>query len=343
LSAHPRAFDKFLEGIQIANPQFPSTVTKVIAFIEPDFANTGFGHPDAVLKLETNEDEVVVILEAKRGCYLNSCKPVSLRGIPRSGYNSSLNGQLELDFALALALNQFQENDCALTEPEWIVNTPYSTERHGGRRTLKNRNVLRAVVKEIYGLPLENYFFVTLTSDLVNPYFVERNTQFLPELFHTEYGKQNCWHDLKHQFGWINYRALESIILSLLDENVAISQSLFLESMELNRKNMPNGRVTTHSRNGMQLRGSRGTSLIYAPTIRPATFLHFSWWDESCALRDYSLHSSLAPIPQRDYETSQVRLIVKREITMLKEAPISDVAYWHSRISELNKSLLVNE
>src|ERR1700693_5523645 len=111
LCGNQDAFNAFLDGIQIRYPHFPRTTTRIVSFIEPDFANTGFGHPDAVLRVETDEDEFVFILEAKRGCYLNACKPISSRGIPRSGYNSSLNGQLELDFALALALEGFLEND----------------------------------------------------------------------------------------------------------------------------------------------------------------------------------------------------------------------------------------
>ncbi len=78
------------------------------------------------LRVENGENRFVIILEANRGCYLNACKPVASRGILRSGYNSSLNGQLELDFALVLALGNFDENDPELIEPEWILETPYS-------------------------------------------------------------------------------------------------------------------------------------------------------------------------------------------------------------------------
>ncbi len=134
----------------------------------------------------------MIILEAKRGCYLNACKPVASRGILDSGYNSSLKGQLELDFALALALENFDENDSELIEPEWILETACSAERgQGGRRRLKNPHVLRSIVRETCGLPLENYFFVSLTSDRANPYLDEDNARLLPELFHTAYIR---WH-----------------------------------------------------------------------------------------------------------------------------------------------------
>lgn len=331
------AYNAFLDGIEIPNPNFPRTATRIISFIEPDFANTGFGHPDAVLRVESDKDEFVFILEAKRGCYLSACKPVSSRGVPRSGYNSSLNGQLELDYALALALHAFKENDSELVEPEWIKDTPYSMERKEmGRRRLKNQNVLRAVVNEICGLPLENYFFISMTNDRSNPYPSEGNNQVLPELFHPAFGVKNCWHEMKHQFGWVNFQTLETVVRSLLDESVGMGESLFLKTMELNRTNMPAGIAVNHSQNGPE---SRGISLIYAPTIQSGTFLHFSWWGESCALRDYSLHPTSEPIPQRKYTTSQIRLLVEREIQVLREGSTKNVTHWHRRICDLNMSL----
>jgi hypothetical protein len=340
LSGSPYAFKAFLDGIQIPSPHFPRTATRIVSFIEPDFANTGFGHPDAVLRVETNEDEFVFILEAKRGYYLSACKPISSRGIPRSGYNSSLNGQLELDFALALALEAFHETDSELVEPEWIIDTPYSLERKEiGRRKLKNQNVLGNIVKEICGLPLENYYFVSLTNDRTNPYLDENNSQFFPELFHATHGRDNCWQKMKHQFGWVNYSTLEAVIQRLKAENIVAGESLFLKSMELNRKNMPGGIAAKHPQNGPQSAGSRGTSLIYAPKINPGTFVHFSWWDESCALRDYSLHSTIGPIPQREYATSQIRPSIKRELQIEGKHSVKDVTYWHKKINGLNMQL----
>lgn len=267
---------------------------------------------------------------------MNACKPVSLRGVPRSGYNSSLNGQFELDYALVLALHGFKESDLELVEPDWIMDTPYSLERREiGRRRLKNQNVLRAVVDEICGLPLENYFFISMTNDRNNPYLSEGNNQVLPELFHPAFGVNNCWKDMKRQFGWVNYSRLETVVRSLLDESVGIGESLFLKSMELNRKNMPAG-IVNHSEDGSK---SRGTSLIYAPKIQPGTFLHFSWRGANCALRDYSVDSALEPIPDRSYTTSQIRLLVEREVQVLREGSIKNVAYWHKRICDLNLPL----
>jgi hypothetical protein len=188
-----------------------------------------------------------------------------------------LNGQLELDFALALALEQFDRTDRVLVEPEWIMGTPYALERGVGvRRTLKNPNVLRDVVSRICGLPLENYFFVALTTDESNPFHDANCTSVLPELFHPKHGSDNCWHSVKHQFGWVNFVALEKVIRGLFEREVPGTDSLFLESLEINQKNMRRGATVESSDRESGAPKTRGTSIIYASQINPKTYLHFS-------------------------------------------------------------------
>ena len=126
----PSSFSEFISVVELPGEieALQHDVKKVDFIIEPDFANTGFGHPDAVISVEfTSEPRVVFIVEAKRGAYTKACSPKANRGT--SGYNSSLNGQLELNYCLTLALSQFGSDDNELIEPEWILSSPYGVER----------------------------------------------------------------------------------------------------------------------------------------------------------------------------------------------------------------------
>ena len=338
----PEAFNAFLGAIEICNPSFPREAESITCIVEPDFSNTGFGHPDAVLRVDSQGGSNVIILEAKRFPFVKSCKPVTLRGIRGSGFNSSLNGQLELDFALALALEQFKPNDRELIEPAWIANTPYSAERGDlVLRKLKNRNVLQDVVCKISGLPLPNYFFLSLTADISNPLSNEDCASFLPELFHPTFGSKNCWSEMKHQFGWTNFSALKQIIEKFFHEESIETDSLFLDSLAINRKNMQGRLAVESSGHEPSLTKSRGVSLIYAPQINPSTFLHFSWKGEGSALRDYSLSSSELPQPERSYRTSDIRRLTERAVPVGKKIPILDVAGLHDKITHLNKELVL--
>lgn len=338
----PEAFDSFLAKVQIDSPLFPRVTKRVMCIVEPDFGNAGFGHPDAVLRVEAENTSSVIIVEAKRHPYVTACKPIHLRGINRSGFNSSLNGQLELDFALALALEQFTGTDHELIEPEWITRTPYALERgEGVRRTLKNRNVLRDVAAKICGLPLEHYFFVSLTTDPSNPFEDEKHTSILPELFHPKHGLNNCWNQIKHQFGWVNYVALKEVIKGLFAGSAYEFDSLFLESLEINEKNMRHS--TNVGSNGYEstLVKSKGTSIIYASQINAKSYLHFSWRGEGCALRDYSLSSTEAPDPERSYRTSDVRKLIEQEVPLTSRDGVTNTSGMHQKILELNKQLVL--
>jgi hypothetical protein len=337
----PEAFDSFLATIEIDSPLFPRKAKKITCIAEPDFGNAGFGHPDAVLRVEAENDSYVIIVEAKRHPYTTACKPISLRGIDRSGFNSSLNGQLELDFALAAALEQFKLDDQKLIEPEWITKTPYALERGSRvRRVLKNRNVLRDVVPMACGLPFENYFFVSLTTDMLNPFDAANSLNVFPELFHPQHGPDNCWGELKHQFGWVNYLKLERVIRSLFDSGNRRVGSLFLESLKINENNMRSRAGSEPSNDASEGVKTRGSSMIYSSQINPKTYLHFSWLGQGCALRDYSLSAIEQPEAVRSYRTSQARILIEQELRLGRLDTVRETSRLHERTMELNKQLV---
>jgi hypothetical protein len=137
----------FLRSLSVPDPRFPRSLDSVTVIVEPDFGNKGFGHPDAVLLLTSQGESFVVIAEAKRKRFAQSCRKV--RG--DKFYNSTLKGQLELNYILTLALVGYQGADAPLAEPGWIRGTPYRTGNSECIASLKNKVVLRSIVRQLAG------------------------------------------------------------------------------------------------------------------------------------------------------------------------------------------------
>jgi len=324
--AEPKTINNFLQIVEFPERPVISSLSPVAIhyIIEPDFANTCFGSPDAVIALEYQDSRAVIIIEAKRTELASACAPRSQRG--QKGFNSTLNGQLELDYCLAMALSEYHEGDTELVEPEGVLSSPYKNERNGTLRRLKNRAVLEDVVSLICGIPRDQYYFLVITNDEQNP-FPCVSDDYLPELFKPESSKRipsftNGWSEYHMRFGWLNYTKMREFIKV---QNRLPKGSLFLQSCSINQGNM---KGPSHS----------GTWLIYAPQINPHTFLHFSWTNESCALRDYSRSDTEEPSPDRNYQTSDVERMIDKKIKVHNKKNVLDVSFWHQKILEANNA-----
>ncbi len=354
--AEPETINNFLQIVEFPERPMISSLSPVAIhyIIEPDFANTGFGHPDAVIALEYHDSRAVIIVEAKRADFVSACAPSSQRG--QQGFNSKLNGQLELDYCLAMALSEYHEGATELVEPEWVLSSPYKNERKGMLRRLKNQVVLEDVVSLIGGIPLDQYYFLVITNDEQNP-FLRVSDDYLPELFKPELSGlhlsfTNCWSEYRRRFGWLNYTKMRTFIGSI--QNRLTMGSLFLQSLSINQRNMKGhsqlrmtepATVTAQQERfdighlaGKKLSHSgQGVSLIYAPQINPRTFLHFSWKKEGCALRDYSKSDTEEPSLDRK-QTSHVERMIDKEISVptkdKENVPV--VSFWHQKILEAN-------
>jgi hypothetical protein len=352
----------------LASCNFPGSswqgekIRAVIAIVEPDFSNTGFGHPDAILKVVFESgSSIVLVVEAKRLPYRSCCADPSNRG--GAGFNSTLNGQLELNHCLTLALEQYKTSEAVLIEPAWICHTPYNLERRGSLRCLKNRVVIEQVGAPFAGLPFRAYFHLAITPDSNDPFEAKENEAIWPVLYHPEFPFQNCWRNLRPQFGWISWDAVKETIRSLEAEGKLGFPSLFLGTYESNLRNfkfsgMPfvstpvegqsspddiqesndSGVVFWSPTPIRSAADGKGVRMIYAPDINPRTFLHFSWQHESCALRDYSKSPTLMPVEVRSWQTAEVRKRLTKEIPIRNRRPISDVEYWHKTTMHLNAS-----
>jgi hypothetical protein len=363
--AEPETINNFLQNVAFTETPVISSLPPLAIhyIIEPDFGTKGFGSPDAVIALEYQDSLAVIIVEAKLKDFVSACAPRSQRGQKGSKFNSKLNGQLELDYRLAMALSEYRDGATELVEPKWVLSSDYNEdneERKGKLRRLKNRAVLEDVVSLIGGIPLDRYYFLVITNDGQNP-FPCVSDEYLPELFKPESSGRipsftNGWSEYRRRFGWLNYVKMRTFIGSI--QSRLPQGSLFLQSLSINQRNMKGysqlrmtepATVTAQQEKldvyhlaGKKLSHSgQAVSLIYAPQINPHSFLHFSWKKEGCRLRDYSKSNTEEPLPDRK-QTSQVERMIHKEISVPRKTKekVSVVSFWHQNILEANNAHL---
>ena len=166
LSATP-SFERWEAFLRLIEFPAPGRLTEAWAVVEPDFGNKGFGHPDCVARLGFEGGAVaVLLLEAKLTTYRKASWPASKRLRPQ--FNSKLNGQIELNHRLALALEGYVSGHDELREPGWIVGTDYITP-NDRPRVLKDESVRRLVAARFAGRAAEEYHHVTITTDANAP------------------------------------------------------------------------------------------------------------------------------------------------------------------------------
>ena len=159
-------------------PWFRGKLIGVDAVIEPHFGVKSFGAPDAIAKLDFAEGaSAVLILEAKLCEYRKAASPPNRRG--ERGYNSSLNGQLELNHRLAEALAVYTVGP--LSEEKWVLDTPYG--RDGVQRSVQKSAVLHELALPFGKLAPKQYFQIAVTTDPSNPFDNSRLKCLWPEVF----------------------------------------------------------------------------------------------------------------------------------------------------------------
>jgi hypothetical protein len=225
----------FGECVEGARP-LEAPICSVMVVVEPDFSNTGFGHPDAMLRIDLEGGlSRGVILEAKRHRYLKSCKSPTARDA--NGYNSSLNGQLELNHCLAISLDAHVRGQADLYEPAWVLDTPYAQERRGKARGVRSAVVMQEVAQEFAGIPLSGFMHLVITTDASNPFDDAECRDLLPQLFTSESTNQNCWDQLREHYGWTSWWKIARFFDDL-HATGTLGGSLFLPSFAKNRRNL---------------------------------------------------------------------------------------------------------
>ena len=111
-----------------------------------------------------DETQAVLFVEAKLTTYEKASWPEAQRGCKQ--FNSKINGQLELNHRLGLALQGFHpEVDSSLAEPEWILDTGYKTALPGIPRSVKKPAVPELVAGRLAGLSPDCYYHLAITTD----------------------------------------------------------------------------------------------------------------------------------------------------------------------------------
>jgi len=223
----------FINQIELANQKtMDFSPINLKCIVEPDFGRVGFGNPDGVIVLMDNQkNKLVILLEAKRTSYNKASMDSNLR--EEEGYNSKINGQLELNYRLTTALATFNKQSICLEEPDWILKTPYYHEKGNEKikkRRLLKKNVLNNVVRNIGGLDIKSYYHLVVTHEKSNPLLSNVN---LPEIYSSLNYSQNIWEEYKSNFGWINYDKINDFMQNF-------KQSRYLKSFDLNKDNLQN-------------------------------------------------------------------------------------------------------
>jgi hypothetical protein len=323
------------------------TPEKIYSIIEPDFGNKGFGHPDAILGIKYSDRYIVVIVEAKRVNFEKACWTSSRRGEDK--FNSKLNGQLELDYRLAMAFSKFKKGDSDLTEPEWVLATDYKDNLKGRPRSLQKPNVLKDVVSLFSGEEFDQYYYLVITTDEANPLDTVDKT-FLPQLFNPHLAGNNltfpnCWMEFRKQFGWLNYDKMKQFIHRIKDRLPI--ESLFLPTYEMNMGSF--GDLSDEDENnGDDGEGGKPPveSTVQLPLKPPRKgVLIVKFKDKKCQLSCEKFSYALRYLQNRRWieldqgkndEKKMQRLLSQVEV--LKKAPKrnrDDISFWEKFFDEL--------
>lgn len=317
-------WNAFLDAINF--PLQGRSLIDVWAVVEPDFWNKGFGHPDFVAVLHFDREPTVssLILEAKMGSYVQA----SETGRTRSGFNSSINGQIELNHRLSLALSCFGANADVLVEPEWILQcedyrkTPIADKP----RYLKSRIVREQVALAMAGLPLQEYYHVILTGDSDDPrsHISEARR---PRIWMST--TENGWCDFQRRFLWTNWT-------TLYEQTAEWSSAWFRNSYEFMRcgqrpavDGLPPGRAA---------RGVRLIRLSQEICPRsPPTYLYLSWLRESFNLFDFSGEARQEVFLDLRYSILDLFENIEDEREMPGREDVGSYEWWHPRTLEANR------
>lgn len=317
-----RGWESLLDVILF--PRNGRRVHDVWALVEPDFGNRGFGHPDLVIKISfVNETlPLVLFVEAKMSSFLRSTENV--RSV--KGFNSSINGQLELNHRLAIALSECRGIETPLTEPRWVGLLPlYHPVRY-----LKHTMVLEQVVSSLRGFPLSCYYHAVVTSDSANPIAsIAKNR--LPVILNAE--GRDCSNEFTSGLFWTNWRSL----YEMSSNSPACTFRANYDFMRCAQRNQAVvGQLPEN-------RAKKGVTLVrvspqFLPRPKP-TYLYFSW-KQPTGVRIFDF-SGLARLPvslPMNGSLCDLLANIEDEISLSNKKDCNDYPWWHARTVEANRS-----
>ncbi|MBW1769337.1 MAG: hypothetical protein JRJ65_20115, partial [Deltaproteobacteria bacterium] len=188
-------------------------LTRVTFLVEPGFGK--FGQPDLLMICDIEDgSKRWLFIEAKSTPY-HASSMSNQKGMTVKGYNSSINGQLSLDYRLALALERYEIGP--ILEESRTVFEQYNErllDYNNGPRKAAKPELLEGIVNPyLQDLQLEKTFFVAMTRDEgFNPIKNAAEDE-LPLVID---GKgNNRWHELGTHFGFLSLKELDLKVLKL--------------------------------------------------------------------------------------------------------------------------------
>ena len=198
LHGHLDRWRSFLNTIQFCPPGPGlnwNDLEHVWAVVEPHFGTAGFGSPDLVARLNFAGGQVAVLFaEAKCVSYDEASRGPAMRR--RKGYSSSINGQIELNHRLALALQHSRDLNL-LSEPAWVDDhTCYV--RGDKRRYVRQDGVLSHLVPQLNAEGV-TYLHLAITTDVHSPFVLAHPEARLPIILNGNH--DNAWDTERHRLG----------------------------------------------------------------------------------------------------------------------------------------------
>lgn len=207
---------RVLRSIVWCEQQSDGWVDKVqdaVFLIEPHFGQ--FGQPDLIIICHLQDgSRRFVIVEAKAAFYSASAMSND-QGMKAKGYNSSINGQLSLDYRLALALQDY-DGGRSVEEPQKIFRQyqeQLGDRNTGPRRVTKPQVMSEIVVPYLRELRLQDTFFVAMTRDVDPKALCQAQVDKLPVVL-DESGR-DAWAKLASHFGLLSLEELDKQVLAI--------------------------------------------------------------------------------------------------------------------------------
>ena len=189
-----------------------SNIQDIQYFVEPGFSK--FGQPDLIMICTLSDrTKRYLIIEVKATPYAGSAMPNS-KGMGQKGYNSSINGQLSLDYRLALALNDYK-GEGILQESESIFEAYREAlgDYNPGPRKAGKFELIEWIVKPYFkDLQSNNTYFIAMTRDMDDNPLNNVDDDFKPKVLDS--GGNDCWAEYAPQFGFLSLQKLDLTILN---------------------------------------------------------------------------------------------------------------------------------
>jgi hypothetical protein len=202
-----------IEWCSVQEKSWINDIENAIYLIEPGFSK--FGQPDLVIICEAKDGlKSWFFIEVKAIPYHASAIS-NKKGMNQKAFNSSINGQISLNYRLALALERYSGE--SLVRESKAIFEQYKEKifdyNNGPRKAGKPELLKRIIAPFMSKLKLKNTFFISVTRDFQPNPMKNCPEEHLPLLL-DEKGI-NRWDEIASQIGFLSLKFLDLSVLRL--------------------------------------------------------------------------------------------------------------------------------